>query len=110
MRAYINYITMKSVTLNQFNPLFRVHGNEQHRSLEVRSVEVQEWPAIGGTLTLTVIDEKDIPIYSKQLTPAAESGAASTKVNERFVFYDHLAVQVTAEPTDSAYSVVVNFE
>lgn len=101
---------MNTVTLNQFNPLFRVHGNMQHRSLEIHSVEVQVWPATGAMLTLTVLDEKDMPIYSKYLTPATESGSAPNEIKERFVYYDHLAVQVTADPAESAYSVSVNFE
>lgn len=101
---------MKSITLNKYNTKFRLHGNEETRSLQLKTIDVTEWPDAGGSLTLTVIDEKDVPIYSKPLMPSEQKGEATITINEKFVFYDHIAVHIASDPADANFEAVVSFE
>jgi len=101
---------METIELNQYNASFRIHGSEDRKSLEVKSIFVQDWPASGGSINLLVLDEKDMTIYSQLLDSSLAEGANLIVINKRFAFYDHLSVLVKAEPLEMPFSVVVNFE
>jgi hypothetical protein len=101
---------MKTQELNESNTTLKLTGSEATRSMDIKSVEVKKWPAAGGNLELHVLDEKDITIYSQELEPAQESDAGAITVGKRFVFYDHLSVQIIARKEGSSYSVKLNFE
>ncbi|MEJ8804288.1 hypothetical protein [Pontibacter sp. H249] len=92
---------MKTIELNQFNTTFRVEGSSQTRSLEIKKVDLYSSDSQG--LKLNVIDEKDITIYSQ---PLNQSGI--TVVGKRFVFYDHLSVNVEAEQADTTFAVTLH--
>ncbi|NDK55660.1 hypothetical protein [Pontibacter fetidus] len=100
---------MKTITLNNYNTMLLLHGNEATRSLFLKTIVVTKWPA-SGTLTLTVTDEKDVPIYSKHLTLPGTEGETIVDLNEKFVFYDHIAVHLVTEPANSPYEAEIAFE
>lgn len=85
-----------------------MEGSEATRSMEIKDIEVKQWPSLGGNLTLTVFDEKDIPIYNKVLENGQTSGSVS--IDRRFVFYDHLSVSFTADNQGDSFSLVIHFE
>jgi len=99
---------MKAIEVNELNASFRLSGSEATRSLEIVTVVVDQWPAT-GELKLLVWDEKDVPIYSQVLDPALADEAGAVEVNKRFVFYDHLSVQLVAEPPASPFAARVHF-
>ena len=100
---------MEAIELNHLNSTFRIHGSEDKRSLEIRDVEVREWPQEKG-LKLLVLDEKDVPIYSQPLSSSQPGGTGTIEVNKRFVFYDHIAVCLEADAVGSPFSAVVKFD
>ena len=99
---------MKTIELTESNTTLRLEGNEATRSMDIKQVSVKKWPASGTGIKLTVLDEKDVPIYSQELNPAETKGYETIEVNKRFVFYDHLSLQV--EAGGNPFSVVVHFE
>ena len=56
-----------------------------------------------------MLDEKDVPIYSQLLDSSQAKEDGAIPVGKRFVFYDHLSVQVLAEPAGAPFAVVINF-
>ena len=101
---------MKTITLNNYNATLRLHGSEETRSLELKTNTVTEWPATDEDLKLTVIDEKDVPIYSKHLQPSQHSTGEEIAIQERFVFYDHISVSITTDNPESTFAVIMSFE
>ncbi|MBC5991906.1 hypothetical protein [Pontibacter cellulosilyticus] len=101
---------MKTISLNQYNSTFRIEGDEDTRSLTIASVTVNNATDNGAVLKLTVLDEKDIPIYNKLLKPEEVEEKDLIKVGERFVFYDHLSVRVEGEQPGTAFSVIVHYK
>ena len=100
---------MKTITLNTYNATLRLQGDENTRSLDLKTIAVQQWPET-GTLTLTVIDEKDMPIYNRHFIHSDYQADATIEINERFVFYDHLSVHLASEPAESNFEVIISFE
>lgn len=100
---------MESIDLNHLNPLFKIKGNEERRSLEIISVAVEKEPDASATLKLIVLDEKDVPIFSQELSSGGEV-KSSIDINKKFVFYDHLTVRITAEPDDVPFHAALHFE
>jgi hypothetical protein len=101
---------MKTITLTNYNTTLRLHGTEDTRSLELKTLTVNEWPASEEDLELTVIDEKDVPIYSKHLQPSQHSSGEEIAIRKKFVFYDHISVHISANNPESTFEVVLNFE
>ncbi|WP_162426725.1 hypothetical protein [Pontibacter pudoricolor] len=101
---------MKTITLTNYNATLRLHGTEGTRSLELKTLTVQEWPFPDGELKLTVIDEKDVPIYSKHVQPSQHNTEEEITIGEKFVFYDHMAVNISADNPESTFAVTLNFE
>lgn len=101
---------MEAIELNQLNSTFQVHGSEDKRSLEIKAIEVKEWPKAGRVLKLVVFDEKDVPIYSRQLQSFQPESTGTVTINQRFVFYDHISVRLEADTEGSIYSAIVKFE
>jgi hypothetical protein len=99
---------METIRLNHLNNAFRLEGSEKRRNLELYSVSVQEWPAGEATLKLVVVDEKDVPIYSQPLAPSQQNEEIS--IGKTFGFYDHLSVQLRAEPDGSPFEALVHFK
>lgn len=100
---------MQTIELNQLNTTFRLPGKKERRDIEIKNVHVQQWPVEGNELYLSVIDEKEITIHSQLLPRVAQENGADIRINERFVFYDHLSVMVTTGPGASSFRVVVSF-
>jgi hypothetical protein len=101
---------MKTITLTNYNNTLRLHGTEDTRSLELETLTVQEWPASEGDLKLTVIDEKDVPIYSILLQPSQHRTGEAIAIRKKFVFYDHISVHVTTDNPESTFVAMLNFE
>ncbi len=78
--------------------------------MDIKNLVVKKWPTSDARIKLIVLDEKDIPIYSHLLDPAQDEGTDTVEVNKKFVFYDHLSVVVTAEPAESPFTIVIEFE
>ncbi|TPE41034.1 hypothetical protein [Pontibacter mangrovi] len=95
---------MKSMQLNEANATLRLEGSEATRSMDIKEVLVDTWPSSGG-LHLTVLDEKNIPIYHQVL----ERSQSAIPVERRFVFYDHLAVHVQAEKPGERFALTLRF-
>ncbi|MCX2740849.1 hypothetical protein [Pontibacter anaerobius] len=101
---------MKSIQLTEANATLRLEGDEATRSMDIRNVEVKEWPSSGGGIKLTVFDEKDIPIYNQVMKQGKAKDDGAITVDKRFVFYDHLAVRFEAEKPESKFTLVINFD
>ena len=101
---------MKSITLNKYNATLRLHGTDETRSLQLKTIDVKVWPAASATLTLTIIDEKDVPVYSRRLAPSGQGGEDTIPINEKFVFYDHLSLHLASDPEDRDFEAVVTFD
>ncbi|MER2999206.1 hypothetical protein [Pontibacter populi] len=99
---------MKTVELTKSNATLRLEGSESTRSMDIKQVNVKKWPASGESLKLIVLDEKDIPIYSQLLEPPQALEDNIITIDKRFVFYDHLSVQL--EASTSPFSVIIHFE
>ncbi|GAB3833873.1 hypothetical protein [Pontibacter rugosus] len=99
---------MKTVELTESNATLRLEGSESTRSMDIKQVTVKKWPASGESLKLIVLDEKDIPIYSQLLEPSQAPEDNIITIDKRFVFYDHLSVQLEANA--SPFSVIIHFE
>lgn len=99
-------MTMETIQLNHLNSAFRISGSEERRSLEISSVAVQKEPDASAILKLIVLDEKDVPIYSQELSDGGEVNS-SIDINKEFAFYDHLTVRITADPESSPFKAAL---
>ncbi|MBD1396463.1 hypothetical protein H9Q13_04745 [Pontibacter sp. JH31] len=102
---------METIRLSHLNSSFRIEGKPARKSLELDKALVLKptQPNADVKLKIVVYDEKDIPIYSNRLVPDQQHADTWVRINERFVFYDHLTVRVKAEPADSAFEAEVIF-
>ncbi|WP_162054634.1 hypothetical protein [Pontibacter pamirensis] len=100
---------METIHLNHLNSAFRISESEGRRSLEISSVSVEKEPDASATLKLIVLDEKDVPIYSQELSDGGEVHS-SIDINQEFAFYDHLTVRIIAEPESSPFSATLTFK
>lgn len=100
---------METVHLNHLNSAIRIGGSEERRSLEISSVAVEKEPDASATLKLIVLDEKDVPIYSQELSDGGEVNS-SIDINQEFAFYDHLTVRITSEPENSPFNATLHFK
>lgn len=101
---------MKSIQLSASNNILYVAGSEATRSMDIKDVSVNYWPASGKPIVLTVLDEKDIPIYTTELRREQATKDGTIEIGERFVFYDHLSVQLKTQNADDSFSLTLNFE
>mgnify|MGYP005754508955 CR=1 FL=1 len=101
---------MKSIQLSASNNILHVAGSDTTRSMDLKNVSVTYWPASGKPILLTVFDEKDIPIYNTELSREQASKEGTIEIGEKFVFYDHLSVQLKTQNEDDSFSLTLNFE
>jgi hypothetical protein len=102
---------METSKLTHLNSSLRVEGSEKRRSLEIKQVQVLQPPQADHAvkLKLQVLDEKDVTIYSQPLVPGGPHADTAVHIDQKFVFYDHLTVRVTADPEESAFEIEVSF-
>ncbi|RDV14243.1 hypothetical protein DXT99_15745 [Pontibacter diazotrophicus] len=100
---------MEIIHLNHLNSAFRISGSEERRSLKISSVSVEKETDASATLKLVVLDEKDVPVFSQELSDGGEVNS-SIDIDQDFAFYDHLTVRITAEPKNSPFNATLNFK
>ncbi|WP_439882695.1 hypothetical protein ACSX1A_05890 [Pontibacter sp. MBLB2868] len=100
---------MKAIELNENNSTLIISGSQATRSIDIKKVTVNRWPAADDSLKMLVLDEKDVPIYSQVMETSQARQGGTIEVDKRFVFYDHLSVQFITERENSGFDVTLNF-
>ena len=97
---------MPTLHLNDLNHTFKLHGNNGRRSLELEKIILNQ--GAGSSLQLQVLDEKDITLYTHDLQ--AESLQPEILIHRKFVFYDHLTVQIVSSQPDTPFEAEVFYQ
>lgn len=99
---------LETVALSHLNNSLELKGSQERRYIDIREIIVEEGDP--NYIKLVILDEKDIPIFSEILTSINRFNNSRIQIDKKFVFYDHLTVQLLATSPDTAFAVSVVFE
>ncbi|KAA9346177.1 hypothetical protein [Adhaeribacter soli] len=97
---------MPTIHLNNLNNIFELHGNTGRRSLELEKVVLMTGAVPG--LQLQVLDEKNLSMYTHDLQP--DTSSSEIYINRKFVFYDHLTVQIVSTTPGTVFEAEVYYQ
>ncbi|MCC9137702.1 hypothetical protein ACFSKU_02665 [Pontibacter silvestris] len=99
---------IETIVLSHLNTSLLLEGTQDRRNINIHKVIVQEGNP--DNIKLTVLDEKDIPVFSEILTAINDSDNREIAVHKKFVFYDHLTVTLASTSSEEPFAVAVVFE
>ena len=99
---------MQHVKLSHLNPEIKINGNEQRKSLRLQSVKLLSPPDAETVLQIRMLDEKNMPVFSRELPFAP--GQPEITIEHELVFYDHMAITICNQQKEGPFEVELAYE
>lgn len=99
---------MDEIKLSSITPSLIIHEEESLKSIRIVKLIYRQASSFASGLSLNILDEKDIPIYSMPLNGFKENETQNElEVNQEFAIWNHLTVNISAEKENSDFEIVV---